>query len=113
MSAPAAAAGTHKDELTGEMVSKRSVLYLSPIGQLTGGHSELKRRIQQRQKADAKASKAPAPAAGAAKAKVVSAADQEAELNPNVSVVRSNVESRAHEQTAIPRASLPHYQGSA
>ena len=68
MSAPAAAAGTHKDELTGEMVSK----------------SELKRRMQQRQKAEAKASKAPAAAQGAGKAKAVSAADQEAELNPNV-----------------------------
>lgn len=37
MSAPAAAAGTHKDELTGEMVSKRSVLYLSPIGHADEG----------------------------------------------------------------------------
>ncbi|KAG9049279.1 lysyl-tRNA synthetase [Tulasnella sp. UAMH 9824] len=58
--------GTHKDPVTGEMISK----------------TELKRREKQRAKeaaAAAKAAAAPQPAAGSAKA----AADKEDDLNPN------------------------------
>ncbi|KDR68666.1 hypothetical protein GALMADRAFT_78144 [Galerina marginata CBS 339.88] len=58
-----ATAGTHKDPVTGELISKQ----------------ELKRRQKQRDKEAAKASKAPSPAAGAAK----STEPAEADLNPN------------------------------
>ncbi|KAF8907878.1 hypothetical protein CPB84DRAFT_1674643 [Gymnopilus junonius] len=61
----AAAAGTHKDPVTGEMISKQ----------------ELKRREKQRQKEAAKASKAPAPVAKAVVEKPSGPSD--ADLNPN------------------------------
>ncbi|KAI8871778.1 lysyl-tRNA synthetase [Ramicandelaber brevisporus] len=60
----------HLDEVTGEMVSK----------------SELKKRIQARQKQEAKAKKAaeqPAPTAAAPKASKAAAAEAEEELTPN------------------------------
>ncbi|KAH9484920.1 Lysine--tRNA ligase, cytoplasmic [Psilocybe cubensis] len=64
MSSEAPAAGTHKDPVTGEMISKQ----------------ELKRREKQRAKEAAKASKAP-PAS--AKPKAAEAGPAEADLNPN------------------------------
>ncbi|WWD19537.1 lysine-tRNA ligase [Kwoniella shandongensis] len=68
MSAPAPDANLHKDEVTGEMISK----------------SELKRRQKERQKAAQKAEKAAAAPATATKAKVekTSKADADAELDP-------------------------------
>ncbi|VDC05952.1 unnamed protein product [Peniophora sp. CBMAI 1063] len=69
MSAPAAAApaGTHLDEVTGEMVSKQ----------------ELKRRKAQREKEARKAEKGPAPAAKKADAEAGAQKAKEDDLNPN------------------------------
>jgi len=119
MSAPADAAAAasavedvklHLDEVTGEMISKS---YVAALDQLDGTdwieslliadanpspfdhlyHSELKKRLKNREKEAKKAEKAasaPAPATSEKAAKkTVSAAEEEENLNPNVCLVNA------------------------
>ena len=93
---PTPAAGTHKDPVTGEMISKQSVikfLFWKKKKEFWVDRwiliwRELKRREKQRVKDAAKASKAPTAAADSASttaAAAVTAGPSEDDLNPNVS----------------------------
>ena len=80
------ATGSHKDPVTGEMVSKTSVLFfVAWNGVLIDcDGSELKRREKQREK-EARKQSAPPNAQTSTKAKDTSTTTHEDDLNPNVS----------------------------
>ena len=86
----ASPAGTHKDPVTGEMISKQSVInfhfeFFFWVDRCILIWRELKRREKQRNKEAAKASKTPAAAAESSSTTVAAAGPNEDDLNPNVS----------------------------